>query len=523
MKRVRFAIGCAIAATWAVSAVGAATAPQVKTHDGALVGKREGDVNAFLGVPFAAPPVGQNRWRAPGPVKPWTGERAADHFAASCWQQTGPGGFGPWTHEYVVSGPVSEDCLYLNVWAPAKAGGKRPVLVWIHGGGFSQGSGSVPIYNGAKLAAEGIVVVDINYRLGVFGFLAHPELTREAGGAPPANFGLQDMVAALKWVKANISAFGGDPGQVTIAGQSAGSMAVHDLIASPMAAGLFQRAIAESGLPTTAPAPPLAEAEQAGQAFAKAKGADNLAALRALSPEKLAGGPPTAGARFFPVVDGVLLKEQPATAEAEGRGNDTPLLAGLNADEGSAMSPAYGKGDEATYTKLLQQSFGASAPKFAALYPASTDQARADASRELLRDRGLAGLYVFSRGRVAKSHAPLYLYLFTHTEPGPTSAQYRAFHSAEIPYVFKTLDASPERPFTAADRALSDQLSRYWVNFVRTGDPNSAGLPVWPRAAGDDPQVQALGDPIAPRPVLPPRLKTAFDDYIASGGKPDIF
>jgi para-nitrobenzyl esterase len=522
MRRWLGAIGVLAAGVLAASAGAAETAPKAKVQAGELSGKRLGAVDTFLGVPFAAPPVGANRWRAPQPAPTWIGVRAADRFGASCWQAITPDGFGPWTHEYVVQGEVSEDCLYLNVWTPAKAAGKRPVLVWIHGGGFTQGSGSVPIYDGAKLAAQGIVVVDINYRLGAFGFLAHPELTREAAatGAPPANFGLQDMIAALKWVRADISAFGGDPDQVTIAGQSAGSMAVHDLIASPLAKGLFRRAIAESGLPGTAPAAPLADAERAGEAFAKARGAADLAALRALTPQQIAAGPPSPSS---PIVDGVLLTESPAKAEAEGRFNDTPILAGINADEGSAMSPAYGKGAEAGWSDLLQKSFGPMAPRFADLYPASTDADRARASRDVLRDRGLGGLYKWSKARLAAGRQPLYVYLFDHTEPGPKSAQYHAFHSAEIPYVFQTLDASPERPFTDADHALSDQLSRYWVNFVRTGDPNGAGLPVWPRMAGEDPSILWIGDPIAARPILPERLKPAFDAYIASGGDPGIF
>lgn len=497
--------------------------PMAKTQSGELAGKRMGGaVNAFLGVPFAAPPTGADRWRAPQPAKAWTGLRKADAFGPSCWQATGPGGSGPWTHEYVVQGPVSEDCLYLNVWAPAKGAAKTPVMVWIHGGGFSQGSGGVPIYDGARLAGQGVVVVDINYRLGAFGFLAHPELTREAAasGAAPGNYGLQDMVAALRWVKANISTFGGDPHQVTIAGQSAGAMAVHDLIASPMAKGLFQRAIAESGLPTTAPATPLADAERGGEAFAKARGADSLAALRALPADKVGGGPP---ARFAPILDGVMLTEQPAKAQAEGRFNDTPVLAGLNADEGSAMSPAYGKGQEAAYKTLMKQSYGDKAGRFEALYPATTDAARADASRSLLRDKGLGGLYAWTEARLPHTRQPLYLYLFDHVEPGPKSDQYRAFHSAEIPYVFRTLDASPERPFKDEDRTLSARMSRYWVNFVRTGDPNGAGLPAWPKASGADPQLQQLGAPIRSRPVLAAPLKAAFDDYIAGGGRPDIF
>lgn len=496
--------------------------PIAKVGSGELSGKRLGSVDAFLGVPYAAPPVGPYRWRAPQPLKAWSGVRAADRFSPSCWQEISRGG-QPWTHEYLPSGKVSEDCLYLNVWTATEGRPKRPVLLWIHGGAFSQGSGSVPIYDGARLAARGIVVVDINYRVGPFGFMALPQLTREAAalGAPPTNFGLQDMVAALKWVHANIEAFGGDPDQVTIAGQSAGSMSVHDLVTSPMGKGLFRRAIAESSLPTTAPIMPLADAERAGAAFAKAKGATTLAALRALPPQQLAAA--ALSPSFVTIVDGVLVREPPARAEAEGRFYDTPMLAGMTADEGSAMSQGYGIGAEASWRDLLQKNFGPMATHFAELYPASTDTARADASRDLLRDRGLGGLYKWSRGRLAVGRQPLYLYMFDHTEPGRKSVQYGAFHSSEIPYIFQTLDASPERPFTAADRALSEQMSRYWVNFVRTGDPNGAGLPSWPKAMGDNPLILRIGASTAARPALLPRLKPAFDQFIAAGGNPDIF
>ncbi|HEX4097160.1 MAG TPA: carboxylesterase family protein, partial [Caulobacteraceae bacterium] len=302
-------VGVALTALLAAAALTGARseappAPMVHVADGALQGARQGGADAYLGIPFAAPPVGELRWHAPLPAKAWSGAHDATHFGASCWQAVSAKGFGPWTHEYVVDGPVSEDCLYLNVWTPARSGAGRPVLVWFHGGGFSQGSGSVPIYDGAHLAAQGVVVVTVNYRLGVLGFFAHPELTREASGGATGNYGLMDMIAALKWVRANAAAFGGDPGAVTIAGQSAGGMAVHDLIVSPLAKGLFQRAVIESGLPGVAPNQPLADAEAAGVAFAKAHGAADLAALRAMSPAQLSQG---ARGSFAPMRDGVLL------------------------------------------------------------------------------------------------------------------------------------------------------------------------------------------------------------------------
>jgi para-nitrobenzyl esterase len=512
--------GLAGAALLAAGAAGvtraeAPAAPVVHVADGALQGVRQGGSDAYLGIPYAAPPVGDLRWRAPEPAKPWRGVRSAGHFGASCWQGVSAKGFGPWTHEYVVDGPVSEDCLFLNVWTPARPGAHRPVLVWFHGGGFSQGSGSVPIYDGGRLAAQGVVVVTVNYRLGVLGFFAHPELTREAHGGATGNYGLMDMIAALKWVRANASAFGGDPDEVTIDGQSAGGMAVHDLIMSPLAKGLFQRAAIESGLPGVAPNPPLAQAEASGVAFAKAKGAADIAALRAMSPAELSSG---ARGFFAPMRDGVLLPE-----DERRPASDTPVLVGVNADEGSAMSASYATTDAAKLQALLKDSYGDMEGRFAGFYAATTDAGRADASRRLLRDKSLAALYAWGETRLSQTHSPVYAYLWTHPEPGPEAGRWRAFHSSEIPYVFRTLDASPERPFTPADRTLSEEVSTYWLDFVRTGDPNGSGLPHWPRLAAGHPEIMALDvDPHA-RPILPQDQLDAVKAFLAAGGQPRMF
>jgi para-nitrobenzyl esterase len=400
-----------------------------------------------------------------------------------------------------------------------------PVFVWIHGGGFTQGSGSVPIYDGAALAAQGIVVVTVNYRLGVFGFLAHPELAREVtNGSPPGNYGLQDVIAALEWLRINLAAFGGDPDAVTVAGQSAGAIVVHDLIASPLASGLFKRAVAESGLPSVIPTPSLSEAERAGEGFAREKGATSLAALRALSPEQLAGDSPVqTRPRFVPIADGVLLPDSPAVLAALGRINDTSILVGLTADEGSALSPGYGVADPSAFDALLRNSFGAMAARFGSLYPANTDDERAQASRVLLRDRGLGALYAWSRQRLAHSHEPIYAYLFDHREPGPQSARYGAFHSSEIPYVFKTLDAAPDRSFAALDRMVSHRVSSYWVNFVKSGNPNHPRLPEWPRLRASDPKIMEFGDEMKSRPILPAIKLRAVNEYLARGGELELF
>jgi len=500
-----------------------AQAPRVRIAEGEVSGLQHGKVSAFLGIPYSAPPVGPNRWRAPQPAIPWPGVRQAEHFAASCLQVVGPGGFGPWTHEYVVDGPVSEDCLYLNVWTPASRGAHLPVLMWIHGGAFTGGSGSVPIYNGEALAAQGIVVVTINYRLGALGFLAHPELTKEAQAShtPPGNYGLQDMVAALRWVRDNIAAFGGDAHAVTIAGQSAGAMAVHDLIASPLAAKLFRGAIAESGLPSVAPAAPLATAEDAGLAFARSKGANSLAALRALPGDALLSAG-MSGPRFAPITDGVLL---PGSVEprAGTSFNDTPLLIGMNADEAGSFSAKPTPPTADGLRHLLEHSYGKLAPRFASLYPNGTEAERVRAARDITRDRGLGALYAYCQDRLAQTQQPLYVYLFDHSEPGPEAQRYGAFHSAEIPYIFNTLDAAPERGFTARDRSLASLLSGYWLAFIRGGDPNGDGRAKWPRMQANDFVIMELGDHPGPRPILPPATLTVVRDFIESGGSPSFF
>jgi len=512
-RRRRGMLRRVVALTVAAAAGAAPAAPVVHTSLGDVAGVVLGRTAAFLGIPYAAPPVGELRWRSPQPIKGWKGVRPAQAFGHSCWQAVTPEGFGPWTHEYVTQGDISEDCLFLNVWAPARAKGKRPVLVWIYGGGFNSGSGALPIYDGRALAARGIIVVNFNYRVGAFGFLAHPDLTSEARGGPNANFGLQDMIAALKWVRANIAAFGGDPNAVTIAGQSAGSMAVHDLIASPLAKGLFVRAIGESGLPDAAGAPSLAAAEADGVAFVRSKGAESIAALRTMPAEALAASKGGNAVRFGPVFDGVLL---PSFAPA----SHVPVLAGFTADEGSALGHDYGSSNPGQLRQLLHDSFGAADGRFAPFYPATTDVERAESNRQIRRDRGAGALLAWA---ARHGQSPVYAYLWTHVEPGPQADRWRAFHSSEIPYVFQTLGAAPERDFEGADRILSDRISTYWVNFVRAGDPNGAGLPRWPTFEPAAPRILAIDEAIQTRPLLPPRKLTAMRAFIAQGGHPSIF
>jgi para-nitrobenzyl esterase len=405
------------------------------------------------------------------------------------------------------------------------AGEKLPVLVWIHGGGFQEGSGSVPIYRGSGLAGRGVVVVSINYRLGLFGFLAHPDLTREAGNRVAANFGLQDQIAALKWVRDNITAFGGDPARVTIAGQSAGSMAVHSLVVSPLAKGLFARAIAESGLPTIIPIPMLADAEKNGALFARDKGASSIAQLRTLSVEQLAvpAGSGMGGKyQFGLTVDGTLLPAAPSEMIARGTFNDVPMIIGQNANEGSAF-PGYGAGDAVSYKAFMDRSFGGKASNFAALYPSGTNAERATSAKVASGDRGLALIDSWAASRLAKGKAKVWGYYFAHVEPGAGADTFGAFHSSEIPYVLSTLDAAPEREFTLADRTLSLLMSSYWLNFVKTGDPNGADLTRWTSIDPVSPTILTFGDTPQQRPLLSPDKLRTYRAYVAQGGALSMF
>lgn len=517
----------AILATFVAVQARAAPPPVASIAQGRVSGISQNGVEAYLGIPYAAPPTGENRWRAPQPVPAWQGTRAADAYGPSCPQAIVPDGFGPWTQEYVPSGPTSEDCLSLNVWRPAGAVRNLPVLVWIHGGGFTSGSASVPVYDGAALARQGIVVVSINYRLGFLGSLAGEEFRGKGGG----NFGLQDQIAALRWIQRNIGAFGGDPRRVTIAGQSAGAMSVHYLMLSPQARGLFRQAIPQSGLglglgPDLA-LPPRAVAERSAAAFLAAAQAETVEEARHLSLDQLnaafrkLGGRPGSveGLRIGPYADGAVLPLDPATAFAAGRYNDTPILVGLTADEGSGLNRDYRTTGPDPYRELLRRRFGPLASEFAAAYPYAAD---GRSFPRLLRDSGIFAITQWSRARARTSRFPMYAYLWTHVEPGPDSAKYGAFHTSEVPYVFRTLDKAPDRGFTANDQRLSQMISAYWLNFVRTGNPNGRALTNWPnyRSPGD---ILELGDHVGKFPALDPRKVELFRQHAANGGANLIF
>ena len=506
----------------AIATVGTLTSQHAEAaitiDSGQLSGHTEPGVNAYLGIPYAAAPVGAARWRAPGALAAWKGVRSANAYGANCPQARNEGNrLGPWTSEYLISGPTSEDCLFLNVWAPEQ-GARHPVLVWIHGGAFTSGSGSVAVYDGRYLARQGIVVVTINYRLGALGFLSHAALGERSG-----NYGLLDMIAALQWVKRNIAAFGGDSSRVTVAGQSAGAAAVLALLASPAAKGLFARAIAESGAGVFTRGQSLRDAQQEGAAFAQAKGATTAAQLRALSPDTLVapltaaspnGTPPQI--TFGPVIDGTVLIPEPWA------GSDVPLLTGLVADEASALNPRYGHETPASLKDYAQRVFGADAPRLLELYPAADDAAAGEASKQIRRDFDQASAWLWAGQHLQFKHAPIYMYMYRHVEPGPDAARYGAFHSCEIPYVFGTLDRGG-RPFVAADRQLSRAVMHYWVNFISTGDPNGTGLPAWPVMNPADPRALDIDTSTRADPLLDARKRTFFAGEMAKEVRPSLF
>lgn len=411
----------------------------VRTDSGVVTaGPVAGGVAAFLGVPFAAPPVGNRRWRPPQPLVYRNADWKADQFAASCVQNQ-TGSRLPWTEEFMTQGPIGEDCLYLNVWTPARnANARLPVMFWIYGGAFNEGSGAIAVYNGAELAKKGVIVVTANYRVGPLGFLAHPELTKESEHGTSGNYGLLDQIAALRWVQRNIAGFGGDPRQVTIFGQSAGAMSVAALMRSPLAKGLFARAIAQSGPGLFGPnalgaGATLRDREEAGVKFAHALGASSLAALRALPATAFYGAsvPPLVGGLFN---DGVVSPEQPPVEQV-------PLMVGFVADD---------LGVDGTTPE----------------------------QKTAARERARVAMHLWAAGQLPASKR-VYTYFFDRAIPWPEHPEFGAFHSGEIPYFFNTLSRL-KRPWQAVDRKLADTVSSYVTNFAKKGDPNGSALPAWP-------------------------------------------
>lgn len=506
----------ALAAPAAADARPESPSAVVRTEAGAVRGARAGGLEVFKGIPFAAPPVADGRWRPPAPASPWPGVRAAQAFAPACMQAgvSMPGEPTP---------PTSEDCLYLNVWAPAAArqppAKPLPVLVWIHGGGWTNGATSMPLYAGDALARRGLVVVTIAYRLGVLGFLAHPELTREGEGSS-GNYGLQDQLAALQWVQRNIHAFGGDAQRVTIAGQSAGAMSVSLLIASPRARGLFHRAIAQSGGVfeplQLAPHYLLAQAERRGEAYARSLGATTVARLRALPASRLLGD--EASAISHPVIEPLVLPRPPHDAYRERRHHDVPLLLGANAEEGAAFV-APGSVKAATFAAEVARRFGPLPPAILAAYPAGGDEQASRSRIDLESDLRFGwDMWAWAHLQAESGRSPVFYYRFAHRPPFPGDSPYAgwgASHFAELWYVFGAL--RQERwSWTRADRLLADAMLDYWAAFVRRGDPNGARRPAWPRFTSTGTERLRLGWPIEAESAGEPAGLRAIDEAYRS-------
>lgn len=454
--------------------------PKVRLGQGEAAGKwMDGDTQkAFLGLPYAAPPVGDLRWRPPQPAASWSGVRDATRFGARCEQ------WHIWNdYIFLDSGP-SEDCLYLNVYVPASAkrASKLPVMVWIHGGGFAAGAGSEPRYTNSALVTKGIVLVTINYRLNVFGFLASEDLMQEGGGHA-GNYGLMDQAAALRWVKANIAEFGGDPGNVTIFGESAGSFAVSGLTAAPQARGLFQKAIGESGafFGGVIPMGGLAERAKRDQAWVDSLGVKSLAELRQMPAEKLVEAEQKKGVLgFAPVVDGAFLTEPVAETYAAGRQAHVPMIIGWNRDErAGTLSKDM---TAAKWKAFATEHYGKDAEGFLRAFPADSDEQAVRSADDYTTAQYIAlGAWRWAAAETATGHAPLYRYRFdlAALPDGYHRTDKYAWHSDELEYVFGTLDVRAGATWRPEDRKLSREMIGYWTNFARTGDPNGPGLGKW--------------------------------------------
>ena len=493
--------------------IAAPAADVVKTANGTVEGRgvQPSSVRIFRGIPFAQPPTGELRWREPQPAENWQGVRPARDFGPRCMQAR------VFDDMRFRSDGVSEDCLYLNVWTPAKSNRERlPVLVYFYGGGFVSGDASEPRYDGESMAAKGIVVVTVNYRLGVFGFLAHPELTKESPHKASGNYALLDQNAALRWVRQNIASFGGDPKHVTIAGESAGSVSVSAQMASPLSKDLIAGAIGESGAITgTLPAVPLAKAEADGATFAASLGADSLAKLRAVPSQQLLdtaskGGWASIG-RFPITIDGYFLPAEPAAIYAASKQARVPLLAGWNSAE-VGWQALLGS-DSATaenYRKVVAKLYGARADEVLKLYPATTPDEVMQAATDLASDRFISySTWKWIDLHLKTSNARVYRYLYARPRPpernGNNPPARGAAHSAEIEYALGNLSGNDVFAWTPDDYKVSASMQNYFANFIKKFDPNGPGLPQWPALRVDSAHVmrldvESLAEPDQTRP-----------------------
>ena len=502
----------------AVSCTSWAEAPTAKVEQGLLQGTVEDGLNIYRGVPFAAPPLGNLRWRAPQPALPWQGVRSAEKFAPQCLQ-TIPG----------IT--TSEDCLYLNVWSPAESPSARvPVLVWIYGGGFSVGGTAVPTYSGEKLAQKGVVLVSIAYRLGPLGFLAHPELSAESPQHVSGNYGLLDMIAALQWIQKNIAAFGGDPHKVTIFGESAGGIAVSELCASPLAKGLIQGAISESGgsfgHPRAGGAPgenmrPLALAERSGEDFALNMGAKSIADLRKLPGDKLISSGQLSRGTSWPTVDGWVIPDDQYKIYESKQFNDTPILVGYNSDEGASFGPPR---SSQAYIASVRARYGSFADSLLKAYP-TEDTAVPKTARDLTRDAAFGWqtwTWARMQSSLGKSKA-FYYYFDQHPEYPADSPQagHGSSHGMEVEYVFGHPTGGPAGKPSTTDLAISDAMATYWTNFAKYGDPNGNGMPEWPAFSDQHPELMYFAGTPHTGPVPNEEGLKALDAYFAWRRSPE--
>lgn len=467
---------------------------QVKVTGGTIQGVVDNGLTIYKGIPFAAPPVGNLRWKAPQPVVPWQGVKQTTQYAPAPMQGGNP-----------ASGK-SEDCLYLNVWTPAKkTGEKLPVMVWIYGGGFSFGSTSDPVHNGEHLARKGVVLVSITYRVGQIGFLAHPELSAENTEKVSGNYGLLDQIAGLQWVKQNIAAFGGDPSKVTIFGESAGGISVSMLCASPLAKGLFSGAISQSGgsfgpaRSTTYPGEnmkTLKQAETDGVEYLKGFGLSSINELRQVEAEKLIPQGWTLPGSW-PIVDGYVIPDDQYKMYQAGNYNDVPVLIGYNSDEGLSF-PAGRTPDE--YINSVKSRFGQFADTLLKAYPVGQNNVPRSA-RNLMRDAAF-GWHTWSWARLQAQtgKSAVYFYHFDQHAAYPENSPQSDFgtpHGVDVPYVFMHIDTA-NNMFTSADVELSETIATYWTNFAKTGNPNDGKLTTWPAFTNQQPQVMYFG----PKPYV---------------------
>jgi len=477
----------------------------IQTANGKVEGYLKENLRIFKGIPFAASPVGEFRWKAPQPVQSWSGIKKCTAFSASPIQNK-PQPFSCWTEEFIAKPePLDEDCLYLNVWTSSKNKEKHPVLVWIYGGGLNSGSANCDIYDGEEMAKKGVVFVSINYRVGVMGFMAHPELSKESGYNSSGNYGFLDQIAALKWVQKNIAAFGGDPNNVTIAGQSAGAFSVNAMIASTLSKGLFHKAIPQSGgLLSNRFSQNLAASEQQGLKFMEKVNCTSIAELRKKSADEIqkASNLPGFG-RFGTTMDGYVLPTNIFDHFKNGKHNQVPIMTGWVTGDGSLMGVPNTSLEN--YKKEVQVKYGTKTDEFLSIFPATTDEE----AKEAKLKQGLLGFAGMPSHLLAIStNKPSYLYHFSHVPPDkPNFPNYGAFHTSEVPYALHTLHTW-NRDWQQLDKDLENTMAAYWVNFAKTGNPNGTGLPEWKTYDKQAGYIMVLGDKVEIKKGL---FKKEFD------------